>query len=75
MDGSIAYSSSVIGDLEERRYGNSKDLIMGNVAYDSISVPVLVPEKVSNTYYINLKQAKKCNGLFINSHRSLFHIK
>lgn len=74
-DGSINYSSSVIGNLEERRDTNYKSSIIGNVTYDSITAPILVPEEVSTTYNIDFKESNACEGLYINSHRSLFQYK
>lgn len=74
-DGSINYSSSVIGNLEERRDSNYKSSIIGNVKYNSAIVPILVPEDVSTTYNITLKDAKPCEGLYIDSHRSQFKYK
>lgn len=73
--GSINYSASVLGDLEKRRDSNNKEYIIGNVKYDSIIAPILVPEQVSTTFQIKFKAAKPCNGLFINAHRSLFQYK
>ncbi|MDO5403354.1 MAG: AAA family ATPase, partial [Eubacteriales bacterium] len=74
-DGSINYSSSVIGNLEERRDANYASSIIGNVKYDSITAPILVPEHVSTTYNIDLKNSNACAGLYITSHRSLFQYK
>ena len=74
-DGSIDYSSSVIGDLEKRRDSNYLSSVIGNVTYDSITASILVPEQVSTTYKIDFKGSKSCDGIYINSHRSLFQYK
>lgn len=74
-DGSINYSSSVLGNLEERRDANYKSSIIGNIKYNSTIVPILVPEDVSTTYNIALKDAQPCKGLYIGSHRSQFKYK
>ncbi len=73
--GSISYSASVIGNIEERRDSNYKGSIIGKVKYDSIIAPILVPEQVSTTYQIKLKDVKPCDGLLVNAHRSLFQYK
>jgi len=74
-DGSIDYTSSVIGDLEEKRDSNYKSSIIGNITYDSTTSSILVPEQVSTTYNIVLKDTNPCKGIYINSHRSLFQYK
>ncbi len=74
-DGSIDYSSSVIGNLEEKRDSNYKSSVIGNITYNSITASILVPEQVSTTYNIDFKDAKACDGLYITSHRSLFQYK
>lgn len=74
-DGSINYFSSVLGNLEERRDANYKSSIIGNIRYNSTTIPILVPEQVSTTYNINLKDAEPCEGLYISSHRSQFKYK
>ncbi len=71
-DGSIDYSSSVIGDLEEIRDSNYRSSVIGNISYNSTTVSILVPEQVSTTYEIAYKNSEPCEGLYINSHRSLF---
>lgn len=74
-DGSFNYSSSVLGNLDERRDSNYKSSIIGSITYNAATVPILVPEEVSTTYDINLKGLNPCDGLYINSHRSLFQYK
>lgn len=74
-DGSIDYTSSVIGDLEEKRDSNYKSSVIGNITYDSTTSSILVPEQVSTTYNIDLKDTNPCKGIYINSHRSLFQYK
>lgn len=74
-DGSIDYTSSVIGDLEEKRDSNYKSSVIGNITYDSTTSSILVPEQVSTTYNIALKDPNPCKGIYINSHRSLFQYK
>lgn len=74
-DGSIDYTSSVIGDLEEKRDSNYKSSVIGNITYDSTTSSILVPEQVSTTYNIDLKDTNPCEGIYINSHRSLFQYK
>ena len=74
-DGSIDYTSSVIGDLEEKRDSNYKSSVIGNITYDSTTSSILVPEQVSTTYNITLKDPNPCKGIYINSHRSLFQYK
>ena len=74
-DGSIDYTSSVIGDLEEKRDSNYKSSVIGNITYNSTTSSILVPEQVSTTYNIDLKDTKPCKGIYINSHRSLFQYK
>lgn len=54
-DGSIDYTSSVIGDLEEKRDSNYKSSVIGNITYNSTTSSILVPEQVSTTYNIDLK--------------------
>lgn len=55
-DGSIDYTSSVIGDLEEKRDSNYKSSVIGNITYNSTTSSILVPEQVSTTYNIDLKR-------------------
>lgn len=74
-DGSIDYTSSVIGDLGEKRDSNYKSSVIGNITYDSTTSSILVPEQVSTTYNIDLKDTNPCKGIYINSHRSLFQYK
>lgn len=74
-DGTVGYSSSVMGDLEEKRDSNYKSSIIGRITYNSITFSILVPEKVSTTYNIDFKDTQPCDGLYINSHRSLFQYK
>lgn len=74
-DGSLDYSSSVLGNLDERRDINYKSSIIGSITYNSTTAPILVPEEVSTTYDISLKNLHPCDGLYINSHRSLFQYK
>lgn len=75
VDGSINYSSSVQGDLDIKRDSSYKSSVIGYITYDSITTPILVPEQVSTTYNINLKNTEPCKGLYINAHRSLFQYK
>lgn len=74
-NGSINYFSSVMGNLEDRRDSNYASSVIGNVKYNSTTLPILVPEQVSTTYNINLKDSQPCKGIYINSHRSVFKYK
>ena len=74
-DGIVDYTSSVLGELSEKHddYGNS--LNIGEITYGGTSVPILVPEQVSTTYQVLFKEAERCKGIYINSHRALFNYK
>ena len=74
-NGSVNYSSSVLGNLEDKRDDNYNSSIIGSITYNSITSPILVPEEVSTTYNIDFKDTQPCDGLYINSHRSLFQYK
>jgi len=74
-NGSISYSSSVKGNLEEKRDHFENASIIGNMKCDSSIASILIPERVSTTYNVLLKNAHRCKGIYINSHRSLFKYK
>lgn len=61
--------------MEEKRDSNYKSSVIGNITYNSTTSSILVPEQVSTTYNIDLKDTKPCKGIYINSHRSLFQYK
>ena len=74
-DGTIDYFPSVLDEITDRRDTNYRSSKIGSVTYDSKTVSILVPEPVSTTYHIQFKDFTPCRGLYINSHRSLFHYK
>lgn len=73
--GTVRYSSSVNEDLEVKKDTRPNYSTIGIVKYDSFDTEILVPETVSTTYGIMLKESKSYRGIYINSHRSLFQYK